>query len=82
MTYMKKLTANNPDAKKEMDLVRASVVQIGQLILNSPKVNGNDAKCKQIVDRAEQTGTSSASSWLDRHYLLDYFACTQQHRRK
>jgi hypothetical protein len=41
-----KLIADHPDAKKEIDLVRASISQIGQLVQNSPKVNGNDAKWK------------------------------------
>jgi hypothetical protein len=35
----------------EMNLVRTSIVQIGQLIQNSPKVNGNGAKRKQQADR-------------------------------
>jgi hypothetical protein len=43
-----KLIANHLDAKKEMDLVGASMVQIGQLVQNSPKVNGNGAKWKQL----------------------------------
>jgi hypothetical protein len=48
-----KLTAGHPNAKKEVDLVRASIVQIRQLVQNSPKVNGNGAKLKQLADRAE-----------------------------
>jgi hypothetical protein len=39
-------------AKKEMDLLQASVVQTGQLVQNLPKVNGNGAKWKQLADRA------------------------------
>jgi hypothetical protein len=48
-----KLIADDPDAKKEMDLVRASMVQTGQHVQISPKVNGNGAKWKQMADRAE-----------------------------
>lgn len=48
-----KLTVDHPDAKMEMDLVQTYIVQIGQLVQNSPKVNGNGAKHKQPVDRAE-----------------------------
>jgi hypothetical protein len=33
--------------------VQASVVQIGQLVQNLPKVNGNGAKWKQLADRVE-----------------------------
>jgi hypothetical protein len=39
--------------KKEMDLLRVSVVQIGQLVQNSLKMNGIGAKCKQQAERAE-----------------------------
>jgi hypothetical protein len=35
--------------KKEMDLVRTSIVQIEQLVQNSPKVNGNGTKWKQLA---------------------------------
>jgi hypothetical protein len=48
-----KLIENHPDTKKEMDLVQASIVQIGQLVQNLPKVNGNSTKWKQLVNRAE-----------------------------
>jgi hypothetical protein len=57
-----KLTAAHPDAKKEVDLVRASIVQIGQPVQNSPKVTGNGAKWKQLTDRAE----------ADRHTLCKF----------
>jgi hypothetical protein len=49
------------DAKKETNLVRTSVVQIGQTVQNSSKVSGNSAKWKQLVDSAE----------ADRQALLD-----------
>jgi hypothetical protein len=45
-----KLIADHPDAKKEMNLVRASVVQIGQLVQNSSKENENGAIWKQLAD--------------------------------
>jgi hypothetical protein len=48
-----KVIADCLDVKKEVDLVQASIVQIGQLVQNLPKVNGNGAKWKQLVDRAE-----------------------------
>jgi hypothetical protein len=48
-----KLIADHPDAKKEMDLVRVSIVRTGQLVQNSPKVNGNGPKWKQLADKAE-----------------------------
>jgi hypothetical protein len=48
-----KLIADRPDAKKEMDLVRVSVVKVWQLVQNSTKVNGSCAKWKQLEDRAE-----------------------------
>jgi hypothetical protein len=36
-----------------MDIQRASLVQIRQRVQNSPKVNGNDTKWKQLAERAE-----------------------------
>jgi hypothetical protein len=47
------LTADHPDAKKEMALLGPTAVQIGQLVQNSPKVNGNGAKWIQLAERAE-----------------------------
>jgi hypothetical protein len=49
-----KLMSDHPDAKK-MDLVRASVVQIGQLVQNSPKMNGNGAKWKKQTEADRRT---------------------------
>jgi hypothetical protein len=46
-----KINSDHSDAKKEMDLVRVSVVQIGQVVQNSPSVNGNGSKWEQLVDR-------------------------------
>jgi hypothetical protein len=40
----------------------ASIVQIGQPVQNSPKVNGNGAKWKQLANRAE----------ADRHTLCKF----------
>jgi hypothetical protein len=48
-----RLMADSPDVKKDIDLVHASIVQRGQLVQNSPKVNGNEAQWKQPADRAE-----------------------------
>jgi hypothetical protein len=42
-----KSIADHPNAKEEVDLVRASRVQ------NSPKADGNGAKWKELADRAE-----------------------------
>jgi hypothetical protein len=36
-----------------VDLVRDSIVKVGQPVPNSPKVNDSDAKWKQLTDRAE-----------------------------
>jgi hypothetical protein len=47
-----KVIADHLDVE-EMDLVCTSIVQIGQLVQKSPKVNGNDAKWTQLVDEAE-----------------------------
>jgi hypothetical protein len=46
----KQLTVDHPDAKK-MDQVRPSIVKIGQLVQNSPKVNGYGTKWKQLVHK-------------------------------
>jgi hypothetical protein len=46
-----KLITDHPDAKKELDLVRGFVVQIWQLVQNSPEVNGNGAQSKRLADR-------------------------------
>jgi hypothetical protein len=65
-----------------MDLVRTSVLQIGQLVQNSAKVNGIDAKWKQLRTEQRQTDTPSASLWVDRRYLPAQFTCLQKHTRK
>jgi hypothetical protein len=72
-----KLIADLLGAKKEMDLVRASVVEIGQLVQNLPKVNRNGAKWKQLADRAEADRYT-----LYRRYLPAYFRCNNQRTRK
>jgi hypothetical protein len=59
-----KLTADHPDEKKLMNIVRSSIVQTGQLVQNSRKVNGNGAKWKQLADTAE----------ADRHTLCKFLA--------
>jgi hypothetical protein len=48
-----KLIADHLDAKKDVDLVRASILQRGQLVQNSPKLDGNGAKWKQLGDSAD-----------------------------
>jgi hypothetical protein len=45
-----------------MDLVRASIVQIGYLAQNSSEVNGNSVEWKQLADSAEE----------DRHTLCKF----------
>jgi ribosomal protein L17 len=45
--------ADHQDIKKKMDQVRPSVVQIEQLVTNSPNANANSAKWKQLANRAE-----------------------------
>jgi predicted Ser/Thr protein kinase len=47
----KKLKVDHPDAKKKMDQVQASIVQIGQRVQNSPKVNGYGTKWKQLAHK-------------------------------
>jgi hypothetical protein len=59
-----KLIADHPDTKKEMDLVQASIVQIGHLVQNLPKVNENGAKWKQLANRAE-AGRRTICKFLD-----------------
>jgi hypothetical protein len=63
-----KVIADRPDVKKEVDLVRASLVQIGQLVQNLPEANGNGAKWKQLADRAE-AGRHAFSKFLNRQVL-------------
>jgi hypothetical protein len=64
-----KLIADHPDAKKEMDQVRASIVQAGQLVQKSPKVNGKGADWKQLADRAE-ADRHTPCKFLDGHALF------------
>jgi hypothetical protein len=47
------IMADHADTRKEIGLVRAAVVQMGQLVQKSPKMNGNGAKWKELADRAE-----------------------------
>jgi hypothetical protein len=62
--------------------VQASVVQIGQLVQNSHKMNGNGAKWKQLVDRAE-ADRQTQCKFLDRQVLFTgYFTCMQQHTKE
>jgi hypothetical protein len=42
--------ADHSDAKKEVDVMRASTVQTGHLVQTSQEVNGNDIKWKQVAD--------------------------------
>jgi hypothetical protein len=50
------------DAKEEKNLVWASIVQIGQLVQNSPEVNGYGAKFEQQAGKAD----------ADRHTLCKF----------
>jgi hypothetical protein len=43
-----KLTADHPNAKKKKNLLRASIVQIWQVVQNLANVNENGAKWKQL----------------------------------
>jgi hypothetical protein len=47
------LIKNNPDATKEINLVRTGLVEIGQLIQISPQKNGNGVTWKRLIDQAE-----------------------------
>jgi hypothetical protein len=47
------LIANNPDATKEINLIRTRLIKIGQLIQTSPQQTGNGATWKRLVDKAE-----------------------------
>jgi hypothetical protein len=49
----KTLTANNPNATEEMNVIRTRLVKIGRLIETSPQQNGNGAAWKRLVDKAE-----------------------------
>jgi hypothetical protein len=64
-----KLIADHPDVMKEMDPVRASIVQTGQHVQNSPKVSGNGPKWKQLVDKAA-TGRHNFCKFLDGQALF------------
>jgi hypothetical protein len=45
--------AKNPDATKEINLIRTGLIKIGQLIQTSPQQNRNGATWKRLVDKAE-----------------------------
>jgi hypothetical protein len=47
------LMADHANARKEIDSVRAAIVQIVQPVQKSPKVNGHGAKQKELTVRAE-----------------------------
>jgi hypothetical protein len=47
------LLADHPDAKEEIELVRTTLVTIGQLVQTSPRVNGNGIVWKQLADTNE-----------------------------
>jgi hypothetical protein len=47
------LIKNNPDATKEINLVRTVLVEIDQLLQTSPQKNGNDVTWKHLIDQTE-----------------------------
>jgi hypothetical protein len=47
------LIAKNPDATKEINLIRTGLIKTGQLIQTSPQQNGNGAMWKRLDDKAE-----------------------------
>jgi hypothetical protein len=47
------LIANNPDATKEINLIRTGFIKIWQLIQTSPQQNGNGTTRKRLVYKAE-----------------------------
>jgi hypothetical protein len=49
----KTLIAKNPDATKEINLIRTGPIKVGQLIQTSSQQNGNGATWKRLVDKAE-----------------------------
>jgi hypothetical protein len=47
------LITKNPDATEEINLIWTGLIKIWQLIQTSPQQNGNGAKWKRLVDKAE-----------------------------
>jgi hypothetical protein len=65
------LIADHPDAMKEMDLLRAAIVQNVRVVQVSSKMKSNDAKWKHLAERVEAqahpvqaNGRTGAIYWL------------------
>jgi hypothetical protein len=72
-----KLIADHPDAKKEMDLVRACIVQIGQLVQNS---NQGELQWRRVKATSGQSGSREAHplhvpGWMGAVYRLISHVC-------
>jgi hypothetical protein len=48
-----KLISDHPDAKREVDSIRSTLLQIWQLLENVTEENGNGAKLEQVTETAE-----------------------------
>jgi hypothetical protein len=57
------LIDKNPDATKEINIIRTGIIKIGQLIQTSPQKNGNGATWKRLIAKAE-----SEKSVLCKHF--------------
>jgi hypothetical protein len=76
-----KLIADHPDAETKMDLMRAFVVQIGQLVQNSSRMNGIVPGGNNKRTELKPKGIPSASFWMDRRYIPAYFTATYKKMR-
>jgi hypothetical protein len=64
-----KVKADHSNAMKEMDLLRASVVQMGHLVRYSSQVNKSGTKWKQLADGAE-ADSHIPCKFLDGHEIF------------
>jgi hypothetical protein len=47
------LISKNPDATKEINIIRTGLIKIGQLIQTSPQQNGKGTTWNRLVDKAD-----------------------------
>jgi hypothetical protein len=62
--WYEKLITDHPDAKTEIDLIQDTLLQICELVCNSPNRNANELKLEQMTDTAT-TEMETLSKYVD-----------------
>jgi hypothetical protein len=76
------LIAKNPDATKEINLIRTALIKIWQLIQTSLQQNDNGATWKRLADKVENENSVLCNTLTGRPCSLECCACIQQHTER